>query len=272
MNNQLLEVMIEAAKVGGIHALQLQYQVQSLPQEKKYSYVGDFRTRADTESQKLILDLLQKYYPDTAMVAEEQEEPQVTSPTYFTVDPLDGTMNYSHGCGEWGVCISYVENFQPKAGVMYLPVQKMLVVAEQGKGCYINGERAQLDRTETLDKALIGLHAKGTKQWIDTVSVPIISTAQGIRCYPACIGGQLDLLLGRTSGFLNEAGFIWDYPGALAVKEAGGVAYALDGSPLRWDQVPMGVVMATNTPIAEELLSYTRKIKEEKLGKALYGE
>ena len=67
----------------------------------------------------------------------------------------------------------------------------------------------------------------------------------------------MELINGHAAIYLNCIGAkVWDFAAAVvAVDEAGGVATASDGNDLTWRKLPIGVLLAANSLVAEEALS-----------------
>lgn len=259
--HRTIDLLVRAAHLGGDRALELQKELMGKPVIEMDRYRGDFKTKADDESQDLILAELQRHDPDIPIIAEEMDNPQVRASTYRTVDPLDGTWGYAFGSKEWGVNIGDVEEGVLRRAVLYFPALGITVTAEKSKGCYINGERVLLHHDKPLRESILGLITNSAvdRRVHEEVSTPLIYEALNHRNIASCAGGTLEVLQGRAHTFMNWHGFIWDYVGALAVEEAGGVALAFDGSPLRWDNVKMGVLFAANKELAAEVVEYSGK-------------
>lgn len=261
----MLDTIVCAARDGGDRALALQQELQCIPSMEKSTYQGDFRTRADLESQEIITKILHGKYSAIPILAEEDDEHIIKSPTFFTVDPLDGTWIYAHGCTEWGTIIGYVEEGDVKATAMYLPVTKTIITAEKGNGCEVNGKRAQLSAPNELKKAIVSILCMSVtnRQVHEEIYTPLLYQSLAHRNLSSNIGSTAELLLGRCSVHVAYHGYIWDHVSALAVTEAGGVVRAFDGSPLRWDKVPMEIVFAANEPLLDQIVAITGKAKDK---------
>lgn len=59
----------------------------------------------------------------------------------FVVDPIDGTRGFLSGKPDWCVSIAVVEDGEPVAGVLSVPVRKQLWSAARGGGAHLNGGR-----------------------------------------------------------------------------------------------------------------------------------
>jgi 3'(2'), 5'-bisphosphate nucleotidase len=84
-------------------------------------------TVADREAEAYIEEELKKILPSILMVGEEtalkRARPDLSLHDYFwLVDPLDGTMEFISGSGEYTVNIALIHKRRPVMGVIYAPV------------------------------------------------------------------------------------------------------------------------------------------------------
>ncbi len=266
-----LKIINEAARAGGQAALQL------LPEAKVFAekQAGDFSTTADIGAQAEALRVLAHYYPDIPVIAEENEGEQLIPESFFTVDPLDGTIIASRGCLEWGVLVSYVHRGEPEHAVLYQPALGRMITASRAQGCFLHEESAFSVRRLTFDNS--GSHkcpervmldfqlTFATQTWqLEATLLELIKHERVFmnRTSGATVQAGFELLLGHTDICICPVGGkIWDYaPVALAVKEAGGEALYLESEsmrtyPLRCNQIYMGILLARNADLARELSS-----------------
>jgi len=96
-------------------------------------------TLADTAANEYIITELAKYFPDIPIVSEEGAHDRHGSSRFFLVDPLDGTSGFVRGRGEFTVNIGLVEDFEAKAGVIFIPVTNEMYSAD-GKKAWRNDD------------------------------------------------------------------------------------------------------------------------------------
>ena len=91
----------------------------------KINYKSDSSplTLADTESNKIICEKLKKEFKKIPIISEENKVRNLSSETFFLVDPLDGTKEFIARNGEFTVNIGLVINNKPKLGVIQIPVK-----------------------------------------------------------------------------------------------------------------------------------------------------
>ena len=96
-------------------------------------------TDADEEAEAFILTELNKEFPGTAVVAEEEVAagrlPRIGE-HFFLVDPLDGTKEFIDRNGEFTVNIAEIAHGIAVRGVVYAPAKGRLFAGETPGGAY----------------------------------------------------------------------------------------------------------------------------------------
>ncbi len=225
---------------------------------------GDFATAADYRSEAIVLRGLKRELANIPVVSEEQPIPQSVPKTCIVCDPIDGTIIYAHGGKDWGVSICYIENGVPAAGVIYAPGLKTMVTARKGSGCFLNGKRVRLQAPARSERYLAAMDlCPATEQrYLDKIVKPLLERTLVIRSLGTAVGSTLELLDGRVSAYVApKGGKVWDFAASvLAVEEAGGAARTPGGKKLRWDRIPIGVVLAADARLCRELCSITKPV------------
>jgi myo-inositol-1(or 4)-monophosphatase len=145
-------------------AIELGEQAAALQRKKfrtvldiKWKGVTDPVTEVDQACEKLIVKGIRKAFPTHAILGEEggvQGEDYGSAPFTWIIDPLDGTVNYSHGSPIFAVSIGIWERDAkrikgrlhdpklgaPLIGVVNAPMLRETFVAERGKGAWVNGK------------------------------------------------------------------------------------------------------------------------------------
>jgi myo-inositol-1(or 4)-monophosphatase len=104
----------------------------------------DIVTETDTQVEAFIHAAISTKYPSHAFIGEETYSAG-SSKTYLVddrptwiVDPLDGTVNFTHGFGMFCVSIALVVAQVPVVGVIYAPLLGQLFSACRGRGAWLN--------------------------------------------------------------------------------------------------------------------------------------
>jgi myo-inositol-1(or 4)-monophosphatase len=116
---------------------------------------------ADVET--FIHSTIQSKYPKHAFLGEEtyskgsSKEYIIQNGPTWVVDPLDGTVNFTHAFPMFCVSIALVLNNRPVIGVIFAPLLNQLFSACKGKGAWLN----ETTRLPLLGKAISPMPANG---------------------------------------------------------------------------------------------------------------
>ena len=131
--------------------------------EHQVSYKGviDLVTEIDHASESFLIKEIQAHFPDSHILAEESGETKGDSEGIWYIDPLDGTVNYSHHIPVFCVSIAYALNGSTstslstgvKLGAVYDPLRDEMFSAERGKGASLNGKPIKASNTTEQQKS-----------------------------------------------------------------------------------------------------------------------
>ena len=190
----------------------------------------DIVTQADLDISTLLEQRLQA--TGIPVVSEEQiHVNQPTPQTFWAVDPIDGTVNFSHGLPQYGVCVGLVERGQFVLGAVCAPALDELYFTLTPHRSLLNGRpvtHVHKERKDALAAASFG--AKGSAAEYALFQAVNESTQGCLRTGSAALN-----ICWAASGRLQLAyGFgarVWDVAAALAVARGAGCAIALRHSP-----------------------------------------
>ncbi|MFC1475243.1 inositol monophosphatase family protein [Candidatus Zixiibacteriota bacterium] len=204
---------------------------------KKIDYKGiiDPVTEYDLKSEKLIISRITKTYPDHDILSEESQPRETDADFRWVIDPLDGTVNYTHRMPIYSVSIALQFQGQSVIGVVYDPENKELYSAAFGCGAYLNNKKIKVSTETKLERALLAtgfaynIH-NARKNNLGMFS-RMIKQAQAIRRLGSAALDLCWLATGRFDGFWEYYLHPWDTAAAmLIVTEAGGVVTKIDSS------------------------------------------
>lgn len=105
---------------------------------KTKSNVSDVVTRADRESEELIVRRIAERYPTHAVLGEEGgARGDAAGEWRWVVDPLDGTTNYSQGLPVFCVSIALQHRGETVVGVVYAPLPARTLHGCTGRRCLV---------------------------------------------------------------------------------------------------------------------------------------
>src|SRR5260370_29815256 len=146
MSKDYLEAAVEIAQEAG------KILREEFEQPPHITYKGevDLVTEADKRSEQVIVEQLQRYFPDHAVAAEEGTGKETDSEFRWHVDPLDGTTNFAHGYPCFSVSIALSQRGALLVGVVYNPFYDELFAAARGAGATLNGKRIFVSKVDAL--------------------------------------------------------------------------------------------------------------------------
>lgn len=248
----LLECAIEAARAGGTHALKNIGRRREVLKQLKH----DVKLRLDVESQEKVESVVHARFPDHGLLGEEDPYeagiPRSDSGYLWIIDPIDGTVNFSHGLPMWCCSVAVRQGDRVVAGAVYAPELDRLFTAAAGQPALCSGAPIRVSSTPTLATSIV---CTGTNKNAEAGVPPfmyferIASSVQRPRITGSAALDICFVASGAADGYFESGIYLWDISAAgLIVEQAGGRAEALgflDSKRLRF--------VATNGLIHEEL-------------------
>ncbi len=236
---ELIEPIVGLARKAGDAILEVyasDFDVQSKDDESPL-------TQADLAAHRRIVAGLAELTPDLPVISEESGLPPFAErsgwPTYWLIDPLDGTKEFVNRNGEFTVNIALVADGRPVFGVVHVPVQGKTYVGCEGRGAELRSDGAEPRPIHVTQSSAQPVRVVGSRShrgasldaFIDNLGdcdlVPMGSSLKF--CVVAEGGADVYPRLGPTSE--------WDTAAAQAVVEqAGGSVVTLDGKPMKYNQ------------------------------------
>lgn len=205
---------------------------------KTKSNVSDVLTRADRESEELIVRSILERYPTHAILGEEGgARGDAASEWRWVVDPLDGTTNYSQGLPVFCVSIALQYRGETVVGVVYAPYLRELFTAVRGGGAWCrrgDGEpvRLHVSTKQRLDCSVVATgfpydKSENPDNNSDNVA-RILPHVRDVRRMGAAAYDLSCVAAAMLDGFWELNLHEWDVCAAsLLVIEAGGVVESL---------------------------------------------
>ncbi|MFA5134845.1 MAG: inositol monophosphatase family protein [Patescibacteria group bacterium] len=249
------QIALKAAKLAGDRLMRSYASLKDTDIEKKGAH--DLVTSADFEANNAIISTIKHEYPDHDFYSEETGLEKNPESYMWVIDPLDGTLNYTLKIPLFCTAIALVRRRELLLSIIYAPMLDELYYAERGAGAYLNDRRIKVSGNTRLIDAVITLsrsHHRDSHVRSAQVAQKLSRTAMNTRRLGS---GSLDLAyvaVGRTDGVVIPPPDVseWDVaPGALLVREAGGVVSDYGGKPWSLDSES---AIATNGLIHEQLI------------------
>jgi len=218
----------------------------------------DLQTIADTESEKAIVDRIQKTFPTHSILAEESgryDQPGAT--VRWIIDPLDGTGNYRHGFPNCAISIAIEIDGAVAMASVYNPLREERYFAQSGQGATRNGKPIHVSPVPRLDESLIVAGFPYDRHERMDHYVGLFKNFMH-RCHGVLRMGSaaMDLCYvasGQLEAYYEESLQPWDWAaGKFIVEQAGGLVtdYHNEDKVLERRQL-----LATNGLIHQEMLA-----------------
>lgn len=250
---------------------------------------GSLFTEADLRSEARLTAGARIIWPGVLTTGEEEisQDPSWLSKMaqhrdIIIFDPIDGTGAFKRGEDTYGIMAAVIKNGVTQAGIIYTPghailqndgslkpERDLMIIAERGNGCYINGSRTTMgSRATTMDHARIAFACRNQDKAFESV------LADGVAGYMPRNNASHDytrILTGTSDVTFYSEGFTpaglgrcppWDHAaGVLAIEEAGGVAalpYGGQGRPYAPLYCHDRLLVSANRDLFDAVLNHVR--------------
>jgi fructose-1,6-bisphosphatase/inositol monophosphatase family enzyme len=226
---------------------------------------GDVVTIADQEAEQALTAGLTRLLPGSEVVGEEAvaADPDVLRRVgdmgaVWIVDPVDGTNNFAAGKTPFAVMVALLREGEPVASWILDVVADRMAIAEAGSGAYLDGVRVK-SRTDDPGPAMM----RGTlarHYFPDDLRRQVNAHADefaGVSSGHHCAGYEYPSVATDEQQFAMFWRILpWDHvPGALFVREAGGMVRHINGREYRPTDDGPGLLIAPNPAVWETVRS-----------------
>ncbi|WP_222914849.1 inositol monophosphatase [Natrinema sp. SYSU A 869] len=223
----------------------------------------DFVTRADTETQHRVIEIIRDAYPNATIVGEEDDELKSVPEdgNAWVIDPIDGTTNFVRGTRLWTTTVAAVRDHETVAAVTVAPALGDTFVAD-ADGVTLNDEPIAVSPRTDLERftvAPILRYGPERDQQFGDLLRELIRQFGDLRRF-----GCAQVTLGMVASSALDAAVSlqpdpnpWDTIAGIAlVEQAGGSVTDIEGNP--WKPGCEGVV-ASNGNAHDEVVERVRR-------------
>ncbi len=218
----LLACAEAAARAAGAHALLHQARRQEVVSRTQH----DVKLVLDHECQAVAEGIIRGAFPSHHFMGEEGGSAGDGSQPQWIVDPIDGTVNFSHGIPYWCHSVAVQVGGRTVAGAVYAPTLGCLYAATLDGPATCNGEPIRVSGVRELKHALV---LTGVAQNLDQypqateVVCGVVGQVQKLRLLGAAALDLCQVAHGRAEVFYESGLNLWDVAAAaLIVERAGG--------------------------------------------------
>jgi myo-inositol-1(or 4)-monophosphatase len=223
----------------------------------------DYASEVDFTIERLVRDLLAGRTPTIVFVGEEEHRAGVSASEWWTLDPIDGTVNFAHDVPLFAVSLALIRDQRPVLGVIDLPSIGGRYWAALDHGAHRDQRALKVRDVDRLDDAVlaIGDYAVGPgatdKNRIRlNVTELLAGRALRVRMLGSAAIDLAWLAEGRLDASVTLSNRSWDVAaGVILAREAGAVVLDHDGSQHTTDSA---ATIATAPGIHNDLLALVR--------------
>ena len=227
-------------------------------------------TTADLESNKILKSALVKTGIPILSEEDIDDKTRLDNEKIWIIDPLDGTQDFVNKTDEFSILVGLVENHAPVMGLVYLPIKKILYLAEKGMGafCYDlqKWEKISVRKMKELENclALVSRHhlSDTEKKMLDYLTIRNIGKIGSALKVMEISAGRADIYLSATRNKLSQ----WDTCGPnCIISEAGGKMTDISGHALIYNTETIkheNGLLVTNGFVHEKAVSKISELEQ----------
>jgi myo-inositol-1(or 4)-monophosphatase len=218
--------------------------------------VRDVVTNTDLEINTFLIDEIKHAYPDHHIYSEEGEGTNATSEYEWTIDPIDGSANFSRGIPHFAICIGLLKNHVPIVGAVFNPITNELFSFEEGRGAFLNGNSIQssdiVEPSEAQGILIVG-HQASLWDWGTAVYRSFLEQVKKQKAFGSSSLDLCFLAAGRADIVVYGTLTTKDIASAVGiVRAAGGEVYTIEGIPVEFSATRQTVVATATKELFEK--------------------
>lgn len=224
----------------------------------------DYVSYVDKNTEKKIINNLQKLIPGAGFIAEEGTYKQEKKYNWI-IDPLDGTTNFIHGLPPYSVSIALMDNQEIILGVVYEIGRDECFFTWKDCPAYLNGKEISVSKITRVNDSLLATGFPFSNfdrfdQFIDSLRY-FMRNSHGVRRLGSAAVDLAYTACGRFDAFWEYNLNPWDIAaGIIILKNAGGKVSDFSGG----NKYLFGKeIVAGNPYLFEEFLKNVRKFMVE---------
>jgi myo-inositol-1(or 4)-monophosphatase len=223
----------------------------------------DYVSEVDVTVEQTVREHLRAKAPGIAFVGEEEHATPPGTTEWWTLDPIDGTVNFAHGLPLCAVSLGLVRDGRPVLGVIELPFLNARYWAVEGRGAHRDRTTLLVRDVDRLSDAVVamgdyavGAGAEAKNRARLSATEALAARALRVRMLGSAAIDLAWLAEGRIDASITLSNRSWDVAaGVILAREAGARVVDLDGREHTTDSV---ATIGASAQLLGELLPVVR--------------
>ena len=229
----------------------------------------DYALSVDDAIQSAVGAFLSQETPEIAFLAEEDDTSHDSGSLIWSLDPLDGTVNYSAHLPLCGISLALIDEYAPLLGVVSLPALGERYESCQDGSARRNGAVLRVQETQRLQDAIVVVGdfaiGKGSHEK-NVVRTKLLGLLSDRALRVRMLGSAAMDLAWLASGAVHAAITLWNNPwdhaaGAAIARSAGATIGDAEGASYRTNSDE--IISAASPELFLELCKLIRFARSE---------
>ena len=224
INQKELLIAKKAAKTAGDFLIKNKFTLnQTLSSNNK-----DIKLQADISAESLIINIISNESNIPILAEESGISSDNLSDTFWIVDPLDGTANYSRDIPVCCVSIALISNLKPILGVIYDFNNNDLYEGSVNTKALLNNNEISVSNVDQSNKGVLITGLPNKTDYSDSALLTMVKDFQDwrkVRMIGSAAMASVYVASGKADLYKEKKTYLWDIAaGAAIVNAAGGEA------------------------------------------------
>lgn len=253
---QRLQVGIKAARSAGEILELYANKIKNL--KIKNNTPRDITSKVDLMSENQIFSIINREFKNDSFFGEETGKIINKGEYKWIIDPLDGTVNYTHGIPIYSISIALFHKNKCVAGIIFNPSSDEMFYGSFNQGSFCNGKKLEVSKETNLKKSLIFVALPSQirkKKKIFNFFAKLNERSRGVLRIGSAAVAYTYLASGKAEAIWGYNNKIWDVSaGILILKEAGGKTTTSNNKMYNYRDI----LLSTNSFVHNDMLKIIR--------------
>ena len=188
----------------------------------------DIKLQADVSAEAVIKDIIKSESTLPILAEESGLSSEKISSTFWVVDPLDGTANYSRNIPICCVSIGLISDLKPVLGVIYDFHNEDLYEGSIDTNALLNNKEISVSKVENFHDGVLLTGLPNNTDYSDSALLKMVKDFQNwrkVRMIGSAAMASAYIASGKADLYTEKKTYLWDIAaGAAIVNAAGGEA------------------------------------------------